>query len=56
MNHGGSAPNKGWLYVARRVWWRLLAALYKHRLRVIGVIISLVALALVSLICGGLPT
>jgi bifunctional DNase/RNase len=53
MQHKGSEPDNVWLYVARRVSWRLLTTLYLHRLKVIAAIVAVLALGLYSLTRGG---
>jgi hypothetical protein len=51
MEHNGRTRDGVWLYVIRRVWWRLIAALYRNRRKLLGVVIALFALGLWSL-CG----
>jgi hypothetical protein len=56
MKNRSSMDASGWLYVARRVWWRLLAALYVQRVKIVGAILALLALGLVSLMAGGVQS
>ncbi len=51
MEHNGRTRDGVWLYVIRRVWWRLIAALYRNRMKVLGVLIALLVFGLGSL-CG----
>jgi hypothetical protein len=51
MEHNGRTRDGVWLYVIRRVWWRLIAALYRNRMKLIGVVIALFAFGLWSW-CG----
>lgn len=54
MERKNSGPHDIWLYVARRVWWRLLTTLFRNRVRVIAAIVALLALGLFSLMRGSL--
>jgi hypothetical protein len=49
MVRKSSPPEVIWLYVARRVWWRLLTMAYLNRLKIIAVIVAVLALGLLSL-------
>ncbi|MDQ3810442.1 MAG: DUF151 domain-containing protein [Chloroflexota bacterium] len=55
MQHKPSTPRTTWLYVAKRVWWRLLLALYPHRVKIIAASLALLAFGLFSIARGGSP-
>jgi bifunctional DNase/RNase len=54
MDHKSSAPKDIWLYIARRVGWRLLNAAYLNRVKILAAIVAVLALGLFSLFRGGL--
>jgi bifunctional DNase/RNase len=55
MQQRPSTPKTTWLYVAKRVWWRLLLALYPQRVKIIGASLALLAFGLFSIVRGGSP-
>jgi bifunctional DNase/RNase len=46
VHHDRQGPRITYLYIARRVWQRLLVALYTHRTVVLGIVITLLVLGL----------